>query len=363
MQRPRLSLDLLRFTTFFSTAAIHVAAEFRFARTCDRARVLAEVLAFLLLSPPGNNHVSVIVAFTGDLMTLHPSSHTGVLRQLRLWAQEVTTAWIQLLAQPSDWIESTGGIDLNQLCLSPAAPEVIIPELLPFSATNVPLSFRIKELDVSILDAGKWAEWWNAYVALSFCLLEVVFHWAEDEVPDDEVELLIIQAWRTDTEGELLGILFGKVRDGHLEPITSKVPVFLAQLLDDLPLDILSLCDERSTQAALTRTLVPHLLCSTCTELDGDNCYYPSSGHYLVIDVTDLTLWDPIIRRVEVEGEADREEVEEEREEGSEEEEENSGAESNDPDYHESEEGELGESESNELGGPNERSEEDEGAA
>ncbi|GBG69665.1 hypothetical protein CBR_g4495 [Chara braunii] len=163
-------------------------------------------------------------------------------------------------------------------------------------------------------------EWWNAYVALSFCLLEVVFHWAEqadkdeeDEVPDDDVELLLIQEWRTDTHGELLGILFGKVRDDHLEPITSEILMFLAQLLDDLPLDILSRCDERSTPGVLTHTLVPHLLWSTCTELDDDNCYYPSSGHYLVFDETDLTLWDPITRRVEVEGETNDEEVEEER--------------------------------------------------
>ncbi|GBG79370.1 hypothetical protein CBR_g29518 [Chara braunii] len=213
------------------------------------------------------------------------------------------------------------------------------------STTDVPLSFRIRQLEVPILDLGKWAGWWNAYVTLSFCLLEVVFHWAEpadkdeeDEVPDDEVELLIVQAWRTDMEGELLGILFGKVRDDHLKPITSEDSVFLAQLLDDLPLDIILRCDEWPTVATLTRTLVPHLLWSRCTELDGDNCYYPSSGHYLVIDVTDLTLWDPVIRRVKVGGEANDEEVEEEGEEESDREEGDSEAGSDELDYHESEE-------------------------
>ncbi|GBG77615.1 hypothetical protein CBR_g24061 [Chara braunii] len=166
---------------------------------------------------------------------------------------------------------------------------------------------------------------------------------------------------RTDTEGELLGILFGKVRDGHVEPITSEVLVFLAQLLDDLPLNIISRCNERPTPATLTRTLVPHLLWSTSTEFDRDNSYYPSSGHYLVIDVTDLTLWDLITRRVEAEEEVNEEE--EEREEVSKEEEENSGAESEDLHYHESEEGELEGSDSGGSDSSNGRSEEEDEAA
>ncbi|GBG75319.1 hypothetical protein CBR_g19951 [Chara braunii] len=233
------------------------------------------------------------------------------------------------------------------------------------SATDAPLSFRVRQLDMPILEAGKRREWWSAYIALSFCLLEVVFHWAElankDEegkVPDDEVELLKVQAWRTNTEGELLGILFGKVRVDHLEPITSEVLVFLAQLLDDLPLDVLSRCDKRPTPATLTRTLAPHLLWSTCTEIDGDNCYYPSSGHYLVIDVTDLTLWDPIIRRGEERGEASKKEEEEEEEE-----EESLEAESHDPDYNASEEAESGGSGSDESGSPSEQSKEENEAA
>ncbi|GBG60853.1 hypothetical protein CBR_g15974 [Chara braunii] len=191
----------------------------------------------------------------------------------------------------------------------------------------------------------------------------VARYWVQDRTGEERVlpfRDLVLR--RTDTEGELLGILFGKVKDNHLEPIMSEVLVFLAQLLEDLPLDIPSRCDERPTPVALTRTLVPHLLWSTCTELDGDNCYYPSSSHYLVIDVIDLTLWDPKTRRVEAEEEVGEEE--EEREEASEEEEkENSGAESDDPDYHESEESEWGRSESGGSGSPSERTEEEDVAA
>ncbi|GBG58851.1 hypothetical protein CBR_g250 [Chara braunii] len=227
------------------------------------------------------------------------------------------------------------------------------------SVVDPALSFRIRQLDVPILDATKWAQWWHAYMALNFCLLEVVFHWAKpaqrskkDEIPDNKSELLIVQAWRTDTKGEILGILFGEVCDGHLDSITDEVLVFLTQLLDDLPLDILSHCDERSGTATLARTLTPYLMWSTCTVLDVDHCYYPFEGAYLVIDVTDLSFLDPLIPRVNVAETSEEAEEEEEEavEEGIEEEdhlqytegeempeEEESEAESDDPDYHESE--------------------------
>ncbi|GBG85645.1 hypothetical protein CBR_g40374 [Chara braunii] len=132
-------------------------------------------------------------------------------------------------------------------------------------------------------------------------------------------------------KGELLGILFGKVEEGHLDAIMDELLVFLAQLVDDLPLDLPSRCDEKPRTDVLTRTLVPHLLWSTCTELDGDNCFYPSPSLYLEIDVTDLTLWDSFVRQ----GNALRASDEEEEEEDEEEEEESS-TDQDDPDYIES---------------------------
>ncbi|GBG90230.1 hypothetical protein CBR_g50408 [Chara braunii] len=241
VQRPQLSPDLLRFAIVFSTTAIHVATEFRLTQD-EATLVLAEVSVFLRVSPPGESHISVIVVFIGDITTLHPARHTEIFRQLRGWATNITTAWVRLLARSHDRLVTANDVDL-QLRVSSTALE---------SAVDAALSFRIREFDVSILDATKWAEWWHAYMALSFYLLEVVFHWAkptdkskEDEILDDEVELLIIQVWRTDKEGELLGILFREVRDGHLDSITDKSLMFLAQLLDDLPLEILSRSDER----------------------------------------------------------------------------------------------------------------------
>ncbi|GBG63593.1 hypothetical protein CBR_g38659 [Chara braunii] len=143
------------------------------------------------------------------------------------------------------------------------------------------------------------------------------------------------------TEGDLLGILFGKVDDGNLALITSELLVFLTQMVDDLPLDILSRCDNQPGTHVLSRTLEPRLLWSTCTEMDGDNCVYLSQPLFLEIDVTDLTVWDPIIQQ----GNARQEEEEDEEEE-----EEESREDRDDPDYvqgeeEEDEEGEAAEEE------------------
>ncbi|GBG67392.1 hypothetical protein CBR_g529 [Chara braunii] len=162
----------------------------------------------------------------------------------------------------------------------------------------------------------------------------------EGEVSDDEVELLLVQAWRTGTEGDFLGIIFGEV-----SAITSELLVVLVQVLDDLPLEILSRCDERPETETLTRSLEPHLLWSTCTELDEGSYYLPPRGVFLTVEITDLSTWDPLVRRVP-EGQTSeevKEEEEEESEESVEEEEWN-----DDPDYREFDDEVLGEAGSGE---------------
>ncbi|GBG69985.1 hypothetical protein CBR_g4813 [Chara braunii] len=172
------------------------------------------------------------------------------------------------------------------------------------SARTPTHSYRIKENSASLLSEEKWDAWWEDYIELAFYLLEVEFRWSKaapfgegPEHPEDSVELLIIQAWRTAEQGDLLGIVFGKVEEGNLTLITDELLVFLTQLADDLPLDILSRSDKQPGTHVLSRTLEPHLVWSTCTEIDEDNCLYPSQTIYLEIDVTDLTFWDPIARR------------------------------------------------------------------
>ncbi|GBG73365.1 hypothetical protein CBR_g16079 [Chara braunii] len=153
----------------------------------------------------------------------------------------------------------------------------------PLSARAPTLSYRVKETSAPLLSEEKWDAWWEDYTELVFCLLEKEFRRSESapfeegpEHPEDSVELLIIQAWGTAEEGDLLGIVFGKVEEGGLVLITSELLVFLTQLVDDLHLDILARCDEQPDTDVLTRTLEPHLVWSTCTEIDEDNCLYPS---------------------------------------------------------------------------------------
>ncbi|GBG84635.1 hypothetical protein CBR_g38917 [Chara braunii] len=208
----------------------------------------------------------------------------------------------------------------------------------------------IRQLDVPILDAVKWTQWWQANVALSFCLLNVVFHWAEpydrceeDEIPEDEIESLLIRAWRSNMEDDFLGILFGEVRDGHLASITNELLVFLSEVLDDLPLEILSRCDEKLGAATLVRTLESRLLWSTCTELEEESYYVPSAGVYLHVDVTDLSLWDPLIQRA-LARETSEEEEKDDGEAASVKEEDRE----SDPDYRRSENEELEEAGSEE---------------
>ncbi|GBG79616.1 hypothetical protein CBR_g29765 [Chara braunii] len=221
------------------------------------------------------------------------------------------------------------------------------------SARAPTLSYRVKENSVSLLSKEKWDAWWEDYIELTFCLLEIEFRWSEaapfgegPEHPEDSVELLIIQAWRTAEQGDLLGIVFGKVEEGNLALTTDKLQVFLTQLVDDLPLDILSHSDKQPDTHVLSRMLEPNLVWSTCTEIDEENCLYPSQALYLEIDVTDLTFWDPIARQNAVQDE----EIGGADEEG--EEEEPSSEERDDTDYVlESEAGIADESRSGRRGG------------
>ncbi|GBG73853.1 hypothetical protein CBR_g17564 [Chara braunii] len=95
------------------------------------------------------------------------------------------------------------------------------------------------------------------------------------------LELLILQAWRTDVEGDLLRFLFGSVRPGHRQPITQELVVPLAQLADDLSLDIVSQSDDSPASHVITRTLAPYLQWTACLEEPGSDNTLPSRQEYL----------------------------------------------------------------------------------
>ncbi|GBG61641.1 hypothetical protein CBR_g22438 [Chara braunii] len=95
------------------------------------------------------------------------------------------------------------------------------------------------------------------------------------------LELLILQAWRMDVEGDLLGFLFRSVRPDHRQLITQELVVPLVQLADDLSLDIIFQSDDSPAPHVITRTLAPYLQWTACLEEPGSDNTLPSRQEYL----------------------------------------------------------------------------------
>ncbi|GBG72892.1 hypothetical protein CBR_g12612 [Chara braunii] len=116
------------------------------------------------------------------------------------------------------------------------------------------------------------------------CLAGVRLTWTRDEEHRawiEDLELLIIQAWRTDVEGDLLRFLFESVRPSHRQLIVQELTVPLPQLVDDLPLEIVSQSDKNPVPHVLTLTLTPYLQWLACLEEPGSGRNPPSQRGYL----------------------------------------------------------------------------------
>ncbi|GBG60450.1 hypothetical protein CBR_g5624 [Chara braunii] len=150
---------------------------------------------------------------------------------------------------------------------------------------------------------------------------------------------MIIQAWRTDVEGDLLGFLFGSVRPGHRQLIVQELTVPLAQLADDLPLEIVSHSDESPVPHVLTRTLTSYLQWSACLEEPGN--YLDSR------EITDLAFFQDRAASEDEEIAIEEESVDEEEEAAEEDEEEETPEEGS---YSEHSEGEQSEKEEEDEG-------------
>ncbi|GBG69920.1 hypothetical protein CBR_g4748 [Chara braunii] len=159
------------------------------------------------------------------------------------------------------------------------------------------------------------------------------------------LELLIIQAWRTEMEGDLIGFLSGSVRPGYRQLIVQELTIPLAQLIDDLPLDIVSQCDESPVPHVLSRALTPYLQWSACLEEPESDNNPPSRQEYLDSRrIIDLAFFQP--RTTSEDKAITTEEEEEEDEEGGDKEEEEETPEEGS--YSEHREGEQGEEEEEE---------------
>ncbi|GBG63701.1 hypothetical protein CBR_g39012 [Chara braunii] len=126
---------------------------------------------------------------------------------------------------------------------------------------------------------------------------ELQLTWTRDiehRAGSEYLELLIIQAWRTEVEGDLLGFLSGSVRPGHRQLIVQELTIPLAQLVDDLPRDFASQSDESLVPHVLSRTLTPHLQWSACLEEQGSDSNPPSQREYLdPRRIIDLAFFQP----------------------------------------------------------------------
>ncbi|GBG81844.1 hypothetical protein CBR_g34026 [Chara braunii] len=156
--------------------------------------------------------------------------------------------------------------------------------------------------------------------------------------------------WLTRRDDNLVptdDIHVGGLRTSWHEPtvIVQELTIPLAQLVDDLPLNIVSQCDESPVSHVLLRTLTPYLQSSACLEEKGGNSNPPSQREYLdPRRIINLAFFQPRTAS-EDEGLTLEEEEEENVEEGAEEEEEKTPEEGS---YNEHTEGEQSEEEEEE---------------
>ncbi|GBG79705.1 hypothetical protein CBR_g29969 [Chara braunii] len=300
----RLSADLRQLAQFFCTQGVYAAAEFRFAGS-PRAVVLAEAVTVHWRSALGISHMSTVVAFSGDINTIGPLRHTSIKTSLRLWAQQLAAVWNRWLTPHANNLFPMDNVDLDGIRTFQHEPAVVLPE------------------------GPELRRWREQFIELSVCLVGVKVTWTRHEDHRQWVEyleLLIIQAWRTEVEADLLGFLFGSVRPDHRQLIVQELTVPLALLADDLPLEIVSQSDDSPVPHVLTRTLAPYIQWSACLEEPGSGRNPPSQRGYLdPHEIVDLAFFQDRTtsenEEVEIEAEKESSEEEEDVEEEADEEE------------------------------------------
>ncbi|GBG71265.1 hypothetical protein CBR_g8686 [Chara braunii] len=130
-------------------------------------------------------------------------------------------------------------------------------------------------------------------------------------------ELLIIEAWRTNVEGDLLGFLFGSVRPGRRLLIAQELIAPIVQLADDLSPDIYSQSDDSPAPYILERSQISYLQWTACLEEPMDEDTLPSRQEYLKpYDIIPHAFY-PRAEEVVIDDDDEEDEDEETSEEGS----------------------------------------------
>ncbi|GBG91678.1 hypothetical protein CBR_g53491 [Chara braunii] len=262
VHHPWISPDFLRLAQFFCTSGVYGTAEFRFTNDAQVV-VLAEATAFQRRAAPGISHVSTVVVFSDDIAAFDPTLQAAINSTLYKWGRDLATDWDRRLTRHGDECYPVDDIEVNTLRTTLREPLVVLPELAPFQLQ---------------------------FVELSFCLLRVDLNWTweGDRRPASEtVELIVIQAWKTNVAGDLMGFVFGAVNRGYQSQIVRELMIVIARLANELPLDIVSQSDEEPVPHVLSKTLAPSLQWSACIEERWEDDHFPSRNEYL--DVHSLT--------------------------------------------------------------------------
>ncbi|GBG90864.1 hypothetical protein CBR_g51370 [Chara braunii] len=238
-----------------------------------------------ILSKP-TSYVTTVAAFSGDINLVNPQRHTAILTSLREWTEQVSNMGQHVLARPGHNLIPTFAPDLGDIRRSPRERPVVT-----WTQTS---------------EHPAWIE---------------------------NPELLIIQAWRTNVEGDLLGFLFGSVQLGRRQLIAKELIAPIVQLADDLSPDIYSQSDDNPAPHVLERSLNPYLQWTACLKEPRDEDTLRSRQEYLKpYDIIPHAFY-PRAEEVLIDNDDEEEEDEETLEEGS---------------YSEYSEGELSEAEEEE---------------
>ncbi|GBG85059.1 hypothetical protein CBR_g39522 [Chara braunii] len=155
----------------------------------------------------------------------------------------------------------------------------------PFQTGDTGVLKTLKQLDIlPLINLGHWRLWRETFEELSFCLAKVQVTWTQTSGHPawiENPELLIIQAWRTNAEGDLLGFLFGSVQPRRRQLIAQELIAPIVQLADDLSPDIYLQSDDSPVPYIFERSLNPYLQWTACLEEPRDEDTLPSRQEYL----------------------------------------------------------------------------------
>ncbi|GBG68390.1 hypothetical protein CBR_g2933 [Chara braunii] len=229
---PRLNTDLRRLMRFFCDEGICAAAAFRIEGS-PHAIIFTEVTAVHLRAGPITSHVTTATGFTGDISSVNKLRHTAILASLCEWTEQVSNVWQHVLARE-------------------------VYNIIPNSASYLD--------GIVFLPRPRQVKWTGT-----------VEHPTWIESP----KLLIIQGWRTNVEGNLIGFLFGSVQPGRRLLIAHELIAPIVQLADDLSPDIYFQSDNSPAPYIFERFLDPYLQWTSCLEEPRNEDTLPSWQEYL----------------------------------------------------------------------------------